>query len=38
MFDTISDMDSVTIKNAAHSIHMDEPEVFIRNIVDFLAG
>ncbi len=38
IFNNISDMDSTTIKNAAHSIHMDEPEVFIREVVDFLPG
>lgn len=38
MFDNISNMSSITIKNAAHSIHMDEPEVFIKNVVDFIVG
>ncbi len=38
MFDTICNMNSITIKNAAHSIHMDEPEVFVKNVVDFIEG
>lgn len=37
MFDAIPDMNSTTIKNAAHSIHNDEPEEFIKTVVDFLA-
>lgn len=38
IFDNIPDMKSTTIKNAAHSIHMDEPKEFVRTVVDFVAG
>ncbi len=37
LFNEISKKDSVTIKNAAHSIHMDRPEQFVATVTKFLG-